>query len=140
AEERHPLLVVIDERAQVTVLRFERAPMKEPAVSRSAARRIEAATAQVIAEHELRQRFEHWKLHFLRFAGPFPTEQRGENGVHCVHPDDAIGEIGGNVRRTASSGLLEQRRERARALDEVVVRGAARIWTRAAEPQQASVD
>src|SRR2546428_1615800 len=71
-EKRFPLLVVVDQRADIAVLGLEGSPVQEPAVPGRTLGWIEAASAHVIVEDELRQRLEHGQLDLLRLAGALP--------------------------------------------------------------------
>ena len=91
-EERLPVLVGIDERAHIAVAGRVGAAIRidHAEIAGLADRRIEGAAGEVIAEHELRHGFEHRQLDRLALAGALAAEQRGEDDVRGIEPDNAI--------------------------------------------------
>ena len=75
----------------------------------------------MIAEHELRHGLEHRQLDRLAFAGAVAVKQRGEHDMRGIDADDAIRQRQRNVARLLSAGLRSGRRQRADALNEIVV-------------------
>ena len=141
AEERVPLLVGIDQRADIAVAGLVGAAIgrQQPRIAGRPDRRIETAAGHVIAEHESRHGLEHRDFDRLSFAGAFAVEQRGEDGVQRIEPDDAVGHRRRRIARLAGD-LAGQRRQRRQALDQVVVSGPSGIGAGLAKAVQAGID
>ena len=138
-EEGLPLLVGIDEDADVPVGGAIGLSVQEPHISGRTERRIEGASSHVIAEDELRERLEHGQLHRLPFACAPALQERGEDRVDGIHAHDAIRHVDRHERRLAGLAA-EERWKSADALDEIVVGRLACIRARAPIAEKAHVD
>ena len=141
-EEGLPLLVGIDERADVTVAggvgpaRFAH----QARIAGFADRRVERAAAEMVAQHELRHGLEHRQLDRLALAGAVAAEYGGEDDVRGVDADDAVDHCQRHIARPLAAGLGNDGRQRADALNEVVISRLAGIGSGVAITHQADVD
>ena len=94
----------------------------------------------MIAEHELRHGLEHRQLDRLAFAGAVAADQRGKHDMRGIDADNAIGQRQRHVTRLLAAGLSGGRRQRADALNEIVVGGLAGIRSVVAVADQADID
>lgn len=142
AQEVLPLLVGIDERADVAVLRAIRVPLgRELArVATTVQRRFEREPAQVIAQHEGRHGFEHRHVHALAPTRALARHEAGEDGVHASEPDNAVGHRGRHVAGHAARSLGNQVRQGRRPLNQIVVGRARGIRAILAEAEQPGID
>ncbi|SPA23071.1 hypothetical protein CBM2633_B90362 [Cupriavidus taiwanensis] len=133
-QELAPLLVVVEQHAQVAVPGPVRATMlvEDAGVAAGADRRLEGQPAHVVAQDELRHGLEHRHVDRLALAAAFAVEQPCGDGVDRGQADDTVGDRAGRVARHVAAGQLRQRGNRNRALDQVIVGGLGRV--RAALP------
>ena len=140
-QEAFPLLVVVDQRADVAVARAVGAPLGRQLARVAAAvqGRLEREPAHMVAEHEGHHGFEHRDVHPVPAAGAPPREKAGQDGAHGRLPHDAIGHGRGHVAGDAARRPRDEVRQRGGALDQVVVGRAGGIRPVLPEAEEARV-
>ncbi len=142
AEERLPLPVGIDKDADIAVAGAIGAAVarEQPAVARLADRRREGAPAEVIGQHELRQRLEHRQLDGLPLAGTLALHERRQHHMDRIEPDDVVGHGQRRVARLGPAGLAQRCGNRGETLNQIVIGGPARIGAALAVADEAEMD
>ena len=141
-EEILPLLVVVDDHADVAVRGLVGPPVRRqmPGIAALVERRLIGETAHVIAHHETGHGLEHRDIDALAAAGAVAIDQAGADRAHRREPDDAVDQRVRHIARHAVGGLRHQRRQRGGALDQIVIGGLCRIGPVLPEAEHAGID
>src|SRR5919198_1946168 len=136
------LLVVVDERADIAVLRLVRPAVgrEHPGVAWLALLWLVGVAAEMLAEHDLQQVLEHRYVDALSLARLLPVVERRRYDACDLLADGAVGDDDGRIARRLGALHLEQRRDAGRALDEIVVRCLGGIRAALAVAEAADVD
>ena len=141
-KEARPLLVVIDDDADMAVggLVGPAIARQMPRVAAFVERRLVGQAAHVVAHDETRHGLEHRNIQTLAASGAVAMHEACANRANRRETDDAIDQRVRNVARHAVAGLRHQRRQRGRALDQVVIGGLGGIGAILAEAEHAGID
>src|SRR5262245_10515779 len=141
-EERLPLLVVVDQRADVAVLRLVGPPVgrEDAQVAGLAVLRLEAVTAEMVAEHDLKKVFEHRNVDALALAGLLAAVEGGADRAGNLLADGAVGHDHRRVARLGGALPLQQVGQAGGSLDEIVVGRLGGIGTALAVAEAAGID
>ena len=137
-----PLLVVVDQRADIAILRLVRPPVggEHARVARLAMLRLEGVAAEMLAEHDLQQVLEHRHVDPLAFSRLLSVVERRAHRARHLLADRAVRDDDRRVARCFRALHLEERRNPRRALDEIVVRRIRRVRPALAVAEAADVD
>ncbi|MCY1225839.1 hypothetical protein D3C81_959840 [compost metagenome] len=124
-EELAPLLVVVDQHADVAVPGAVRAAVvvEDARIAARADGRVEGQAAHVVAQHELRHGLEHRHVDGLACAGALAVEQSCRHGIGRGERDDAIGDGARRIARHVGTCAPGERGNGHGALDQVVIGG-----------------
>ncbi|MGY4369943.1 hypothetical protein ACVW1A_006008 [Bradyrhizobium sp. LB1.3] len=141
-EEVLPLLVVVDDDAEIAVR-----CLVGPAVAREVAgvaalveRRLKSEPAHVVAHDEAGHGLEHRDVDALAASGAVAVHEAGADRADGGEADNAIDQRVRHIARHAVTGLRHQRRQRGRALDQIVIGGLCGIRPVLTEAEHASID
>jgi hypothetical protein len=141
-EEAVPVLVVVDQHAQMAVAGAVGLAMarQQPRIAGIAQRRLEAQPGHVIAQDELRHGLEHGHDHRLALAALLARIQRSRDRIDRMQARDPVAQRHGRIGRLAAAVLLGQPGHAGRPLDQVVVGRLGRIGAGLIEAAAAHMD
>ncbi len=137
-EQPSPVLVRVREQGDVAVARAVRTTGGREDAAVAGWLPFDGRTRQMLDEVEREHRVEHRHLDTLASPGPFPVEQRRQDGADDGLARDLVPDERGQERRGSDRRVAEPR-ETSRGLDDVVVRGPVLVGRAGAEALRLAV-
>ena len=141
-KEIFPLLVVVDDHADVAIGGLVRPPVARqvPRIAALVERRLVGQAAHVVAHHKTRHGLEHRNVDALATPGAVAMHQAGADRTDSSQTHDAVDQRIRHIARHAVAGLRHQRGKRGGALDQIVISGLCRIGAVLTETEHAGID
>ena len=141
-EERAPLLVVVDQDADVAVRRRKGPALlgEDARVARLPHPRLKSRPAQVLAHYHHQHVLEHRDVDTLPLAGLFPVIERGAHRARDLLADRTVDKVDRRVVRFLSALHLEEPGQADGALDQILVGRLVGVGPALAVAEGAHVD